>query len=328
VKAYLKTLVSLGILALILTLLPWRQMRDVATRMPLWVWAGAFVGFVAGHRLGVAKWRLLVNSGRSYLHVRQAIRCYAAGLFANLCLPGVAGGDLVRAVLAWKVTGRPEAVLLGGAADRIIDLASLGLLVAGGGLLARGALPGWGAQLLTVGLVLGALIAGVAVLLVLRRPLVRWPARVRRPIARGLVALRRLWRCPHLALTALAFALLIQGSFVLLNAAIGREIGIGIPLAVWFLAWPLAKLAGLLPISLGGLGVRDATLAALLVPVGVPAAHGVVASLLWSTVMIAGGLFGGLVWWLLGRRRAGQPGGAAASAESPFSILTAPRTHA
>lgn len=324
-KPYLKALVSVAVLALILALLPWHQMREAATRLPLWVWVGAFLGFVAGHRLGVAKWRLLVNAGRSHLRVREAIRCYAAGLFANLCLPGVAGGDLLRAVLAWRATGRLEAVVLGSAADRTIDVTALALLLATGGLFARGVLPGWGAQLLTVGLVLGALVATVGLLLGWRRPLARWPTRFRRSIARGLVALRRLWRNPQLALTALAFALVIQSGFVLLNAWIGREIGIGVPLAVWFLAWPLAKLAGLLPISLGGLGVRDAALAALLVPVGVPAAHGVVASLLWSTVMIAGGLFGGLVWWLLSRTEARAAG---AAAESLFAILAAPRKHA
>ncbi len=38
-------------------------------------------------------------------------------------------------------------------------------------------------------------------------------------------------------------------------------------------------------------------------PFGVPAAVSVVCSLLWQSVLIAGGLLGGLVWLLLGRRR-------------------------
>jgi hypothetical protein len=89
----------------------------------------------------------------------------------------------------------------------------------------------------------------------------------------------------------------MQGGFVLLNAWIGKSIGVSVPLAVWFLVWPLAKLAGLLPISLGGLGVRDATLGALLVPAGVPLALGVVASLIWQSILIAGGLLAGALWY-------------------------------
>ena len=65
-----------------------------------------------------------------------------------------------------------------------------------------------------------------------------------------------------------------------------------------------------MPISLGGLAVRETTLAALLAPFGVPFAVGVVCSLLWQTVLISGGLIGGLVWLVLGRRR-GAPFGAA-----------------
>lgn len=301
-KTWLKALVSFGVLAVLLFALPWGEVRESASRLTAGTWAGVLAVFLAGHALGTAKWRLILNAGRSGLERVDAVRCYAAGLFANLCLPSIVGGDVLRAALAGKATGRPEAAVLGGIADRLVDVLGLGLIMGAGGLAARGALPGWGGQLLVLLIVLGAG-GGVGLLAVaLRRPLARWPRRLRRPIGRSLVALRRLARSPGAAATALVAAILIQSAFVLVNAWLGRAIGIDVPLAVWFVAWPMAKLAGLLPVSLGGLGVRDATLAALLVPVGVPAARGVVASLLWQTVLIAGGLIAGLVWWRLGRR--------------------------
>src|SRR5262249_33866997 len=114
-------------------------------------------------------------------------------------------------------------------------------------------------------------------------------------------------------------SLLIQSLFVMLNVWIGAQIGIRLALPLWFMAWPLAKVAGLMPISLGGLAVRDATFGALLVPLGVPMARGVVAALVWQTVVIAGGLLGGVAWWSLTRA---QSGGAS------FRELLAPaRTH-
>jgi uncharacterized membrane protein YbhN (UPF0104 family) len=115
------------------------------------------------------------------------------------------------------------------------------------------------------------------------------------------VALRELARHPRAALGAAALSLAIQSLFVLLNVWIGRAVGIDLPLRIWFVAWPLAKVAGLVPISLGGLAVRDATFGALLVPLGVPMATGVVAHLVWQSVNIAGGFAGGAVWWLLSR---------------------------
>jgi uncharacterized membrane protein YbhN (UPF0104 family) len=301
-KLALRVGISMGVLALLLILLPWSEVRDAVSRLSLPVWLGVLAGFLIGHRLGVEKWRLVVNAGRAGLKRVDAIRCYAAGLFANLCLPSIVGGDVLRAALAGRATRRMEAAVLGGLGDRLSDILALGLLLSVGAVLARSALPDWAATTVTIVLSLG--LGGTAVLAVLlsRRPLASWPRRFRRPIGRSLVALRRLLRSPRIAVAALSISLVIQCSFVLLNAWIGRSIGIDLPLAVWFLAWPLAKIAGLLPVSLGGLGVRDATLGAILAPLGIPMATGVVASLIWQSVLIAGGLVAGGVWWLLGQR--------------------------
>lgn len=56
-----------------------------------------------------------------------------------------------------------------------------------------------------------------------------------------------------------------------------------------------------LEISLGGLAVRGATLATLLIQLGVAAVHGVAPSLLWQMTLLAGGLFAGLVHVVLRR---------------------------
>lgn len=321
-KTTVKAAVSAGLLALLLVVLPWQDVETAVSRLPASVWLGVLAGFVSGHLVGVLKWRLLVRAGRADLGVLDAARCYGAGLFANVCLPTLVGGDVLRAVLAGRATGRLEAAFLAGLADRVIDVATLAVLIVAGGLLAGGALPGWSGEAVTAGAAILAVVLAAASPLLLRRPLARWPRRLRRPVARGLVSLRRLVKRPGPALGALALSLAIQTGFVLLNVWIGRAIGIDLPVAVWFVAWPLAKIAGLLPISLGGLAVRDATFGALLVPLGVPMAHGVVAHLAWQTVMVAGGLAGGAAWWALSRR---EP---AAGARTWRGLLAlAPRSH-
>lgn len=316
-RVLLKVVVSLGILTALFLLLPWSELRDAATRLSPWVGAAVLAGFVVGHRFGVVKWRLLVNAGQPVLSGLDALRCYAAGLFANLCMPGIVGGDVLRAALAAKITRRTEVVVLGGLADRIIDVVALTGLLAAGAALARGEAPGWMRTLIAT-LILG--MAGMAALLwwLFRRPLRTWPARLRRPVGRILVALRRLRGRPAVAATALGIAVGMQAGFVLLNAWIGESIGIDVPLEVWFVAWPLAKLAGVIPISLGGLGVRDTTLAGLLTAWGAPMAQGVVASLAWQGVLLVTGLLAGGLWLLLGREAASRTTtGTRASAATP-----------
>lgn len=300
-RLWLRVAVSGGLLALLLLILPWENVRTAIGRLPPSLWLAVLGGFLAGHLLGVLKWRMLVNAAGPRLPLIDAVRCYAAGLFANLCLPSIVGGDVLRAALAARATGNPEAAVLGGVLDRTIDIATLGILIAAGGLQARNVLPGWGAELLNITLLVAAVALLILVPLAVRRPLRRWPRRFQRRIGRILVALRSFSRRPGTALVSLTVSVAIQSFFVLLNSLIGRAVGIELPLAVWFLVWPLAKVAGLLPISLGGLAVRDATFAALLVPIGIPAALGVVASLVWQSVLIVGGLVAGVIWWILGR---------------------------
>jgi glycosyltransferase 2 family protein len=309
-KLWIKVAVSVGLLTALFLLLPWHQVRDALLRLSAIVWAGVLLGFVLGHTLGVVKWRTFINAGHKDLGFADAALCYGAGLFANLCLPSIVGGDVLRAALASRFTRRPEAAFLGGVLDRVTDMIAMTILVTAGGVLSHDALPGLGGNLITVSLILGSVLLLTFLPLMLRRRLNRWPRRLRRPIGRTLVALRRLARNPRNAAKTLCLSLTIQSSFVLLNAWLGWQLGIRVPLTVWFLVWPLAKIAGLMPISLGGLAIRETTLAALLAPFGVPFAVGVVCSLLWQTVLIAGGLIGGLVWLVLGRRR-GAPFGAA-----------------
>jgi uncharacterized membrane protein YbhN (UPF0104 family) len=63
--------------------------------------------------------------------------------------------------------------------------------------------------------------------------------------------------------------------------------------------WPLAKLAAVLPLTQGGIGVREAALVGLLAPFGAPGPLVLASGLAWEAVVIAGGLVaGGVSLWL------------------------------
>lgn len=298
-KIALRVAVSVGLVAALLLLLPvdriWASIRSFDLR----IWITVLLGFLVGHRIGAEKWRMLLRAGGTSLSSRSAVSCYAGGLFANLYLPTIVGGDVLRAALAARGTRRLEAVVLGGVADRVIDVGALVLLVLAGGLAAGSSVPGWGGHVMVLGAALTIVVLLVALPLVTRTPLSRWPRKLRRPVGRFLVALRRLSRRPGTAVKALGLALAMQAGFVALGSWIGYGVGIDIPWTAWFLAWPLAKAAGLLPVSIGGLGVRDAALGGLLVPLGVPMELGVTASFIWQSVLIVGGLLAGLAWRIL-----------------------------
>jgi glycosyltransferase 2 family protein len=63
----------------------------------------------------------------------------------------------------------------------------------------------------------------------------------------------------------------------------------------------LAKLAALLPLTQGGIGVREAALVGLLSPFGAAPHLVLAAGLVWEGVVIMGGLLAGLTAFLLRR---------------------------
>jgi uncharacterized membrane protein YbhN (UPF0104 family) len=122
-------------------------------------------------------------------------------------------------------------------------------------------------------------------------------------------------RQPQRVALAIGIGIVLQASLVLLNTWLGAVCGLQLPLWAWFFAWPLAKIASMLPVSLGGLGVREAALVSLMVPLGAEAAAVVAAGLAFEAVIIIGGLLSGLISLLLATgivHRIAWPGAVAA----------------
>jgi uncharacterized membrane protein YbhN (UPF0104 family) len=308
----LQTLLHYGgsalVLYLLFRLLPGRQVWRTLGLLPARLWVMVLAGYLAAHCIGVTKWRLMVNVAGAGLNVRQAARCYFAGLFGSLFLPSLIGGDLVRAGLALRLGRSKAGVLLGSFLDRIIDFAALTLLAGLGALLVPGALDARGRKiflLLGAGAALGAIgIASVIALL----PVGRFSFRMKRRVVRVRRAGRSMARQPRAMLRALSLAMVTQFVFIELSVLLAKACGLHLPFRVWLFAWPLAKLSAALPITQGGIGVREAALAALLVPFGAPAVLTVAAGLAWEAIVVSGAVVAGVTSLLIGRV-SGEEGG-------------------
>jgi len=293
---WLRLALSAAVLGALLAWVPLGELRRAVTGVGPWLWLGCLGLFAVGHACGAMKWRLLVGLAGASLRPATAVRLHFAGLFANLFLPSVAGGDLVRAGLAMRSAESRTAVALGSVIDRLFDTAALGVLVLIGGVSAGTALSRGDAIVLWS--VLGTIgVAGAAGLLGLLLPAPGFlPERLSRLIRHVQEAGRRVLRRPLAAASALAASLAIQGTFVWLNSRLGQACGIDQPLGIWLFAWPLAKLTAMAPVSLAGIGVREAALAAVLGRFGVPPSLAVAQGLVWETILIATGGSGGLFY--------------------------------
>jgi len=307
-KIWLHTLVRVAgsalVLALLFQFLPvdelWRTIRRVDPQ----AWLLVLLAYIGAHLMAMFKWRLMVNLAGAGLSITQAARCYFAGLFGNVFLPSLVGGDVIRAGLALRLGRSKAGVLFGSLLDRMLDMTALGIVATTGILLVPGALDpqlargvwrflGFAA---VAGFLGGSLLLGGFWLL--RR---RLSYRMRRRLVRLRKAVRSMARQPLRVGLALALGVTFQFSLVVLVARLAIECGLFVPLRGWMFAYPVAKLSALLPVTQGGIGVREAALAVLLVPFGAPPVLTVATGLVWETVIISTGLLGGLFALFAGR---------------------------
>lgn len=289
------------ILTLLLTFLPFRQVWSTMKRIPPLLGLGLLCAYLLLHLLGVVKWRLLINTAGANLTFSQSVRCYYGGLFGNIFLPSLVGGDLVRAGMAFLVSRSRAAIVLGSLTDRIQDVIGLlGVTTIGVLLLPTSLAYQSHKRLWAVGgllLVGGAL--GLGSLLVL--PARKFPFKVRRIMAKLRRGIRSMYRRPARMLVAFSLGMALQVCQVAINYLLGEASGLRVAFNVWLFAWPLAKLSALLPITQGGIGVREAALVGLLAPFGAPAVFTAAVGLLFQAIVISGGLIAGIIALLIGR---------------------------
>lgn len=295
---------ALVVLGILLHFLPLQLLGEAIRRVPITRFLAILIGYLLAHMVGIAKWRMVVNAAGAKLDYTTSAQCYAGGLFATLFLPSIIGGDVVRLAVGLRRSPNPAAVLAGNVVDRFIDMTAQAGLVLLGMILLPGSLPATLTNQARRGLsILGLFLAVVIVLsLVLYRTLLGGrPVSFRRRLARLRHALRNGWKKPQVLLFGWMLGTAIQSTFLILTALLAISCGLFLPLRAWFFAWPLAKLAALLPLTQGGIGVREAALVGLLSPFGARA-HLVLASgLVWEGVVIVGGLIAGLTAFLLGQ---------------------------
>lgn len=302
--AWLKLGGTLSAFAVLYFVIPFDEVWTGLIRADPLVWLGVFAGYLAGHAFAAAKWRSLIGQPIPY---GTALKAHFAGLTANLFLPGVAGGDVVRAGVMMRTGVRKADLVLASLVDRLIDTATL-LAISAIGITMLGAEAGMHESWLYIATISLAVLGLVVVVMLLPIARAIGSIKARDKVGRLLAllshALERMSERKLTIFVCVAMSIAIQAAFAMLNAALSASMGGPDSIGLWLFAWPLAKLIATLPISIGGLGVREAGLSGLIAPFTSATALAISASLMWQTIVIAGGLLSTFVQIVLSASRA------------------------
>jgi uncharacterized membrane protein YbhN (UPF0104 family) len=259
-------------------------------------WLAALAVTLAGQVVAGMRWAALARPLGFDFPRRFFVRRFFEGMFFSLCLPSSIGGDVVKAV---RIGGSTSLRLLAACsvlADRLTGLSALGVLVGTAMLARRYDLATTATATVFGGLLAGVLLAFWIGLALLDRLHALLPegSGPRDFIGRLLPYRRR----PSLVIWAVGWSFVVQLGGVLAVALVARALGVVQPPLVWVSVVPLVALAMVLPISIGGFGVRENALEFLLRGYGVPSETGIAIALLWGLCTVLAGLVGGVLFLL------------------------------
>ena len=264
-----------GVTAIIFYLIfrrvPFRAVRDLIVGAdPLPLIAGLAIT-IAFPFLSAWRWQVVMSAMGKPLAQREAFSLTMASWTLSTFTPSK-GGDLAK---AYFLRGRfPVSTVLGSIlAERLFDVLTLLFFCLVGSLIY-----GWTTLALLSGGLLAAGILATVALLTIRLPV---PARLRPKVERMLEALRCLLRRPRYLLLLIALAATNWLASVGQTWALYYALRAPVPFGTVLAALPVAIFIGLLPLTVAGMGTRDAALIRLLAGVA-PAPVSLGVGLLYS----------------------------------------------
>jgi uncharacterized membrane protein YbhN (UPF0104 family) len=294
----IKILISLALLYLALRKVDLTELASRVNNLASlgWIAVAIAVTFLQIF-VGVLRWRRISAECGAPLGLRQAMRFNLIGTFFNQTLPSSIGGDAVRLWLVARGGAGWRAATYSIFVDRAIGLIALAIIIVASLPWSYNLIgdPNGRSALLLVDF--AALAGGVGFLVLGALP---WPW------------LKRWWGTHHLHACAVianrvifsrkdgpaiaVLSILVHVLAVVIAWCVVQSITAPVVFGQIFQLVPPVMLITMLPISIAGWGVREASMALAFGYAGLLPNEGVNISLLYGAVTFLVGAFGGLVW--------------------------------
>jgi glycosyltransferase 2 family protein len=274
--------------------------QSLSTTNPLYL-IYALVVFCVSGILGSIQWGILLRFHGIRLGFWWTVKRYFMGLFFNYVFPGFIGGDVVRIYQTSLAGGQTTGAISSTLADRVMGFVILILFSLGSFFLlqngpAKGALP----VAITMFFILIGLIAVIAYRpagVFIKRTFGRWlPGILQDELSALYTEMHELTRSPLTLISIFFTSLIIQITRISVHFLCGRAVGINLNFIYFTLFVPLMETVASIPISVGGIGVRESMGITLFSSVGIMSSDVFAYSLLATFIGFFGSIPGGIVF--------------------------------
>jgi len=308
----LKLAVSVVLLAVLFTRVDVHQLWASARRASLsWLVAASAI-YLLTLVAATWRWKLLLDAQHVRISGPTLLGSYLVATFFNNFLPSNIGGDVIRIRDTARAAGSKTLATTVVLTDRVIGLIALVLVAAigatlGSGTAGRAPSPIWPSWL-WAGFVVAAVISAPAVLAPagltrLLQPLTAiHPEWIGERIDKLTSALERFRDRPSALAGCFLGALIVQGGLVVYYLALVWALHIDMRLVDLAVIVPISFVVQMLPVSVNGFGVREATFSLYFARLGAPIQSAVLMSLVGAALMMLFSLSGAGVFVARGHR--------------------------
>lgn len=278
---------GIAVVAFILWRVDARPVFHALARERLGWFAMAIAVYLAGQALSTWRWRLLAKIAALGGPFHEYLAYYFIGMFTNLFVPGLIGGDAARALYLGRRQNRMGAAVASVIYDRGIGFAALFWFAAA-------MAPTIRAVTLPLSLSRAVEVAGIVTFAgwlaspIMARVGAAFGGRLGDFVEPILPYLRN----PLATIPAAILSIILQASIAFAQYLIARGLGLNTPLTVFLLCVPIANVAASLPVTLNGLGVREAAYLVLFGYAGIARPEAIALGLLWFSATTLAGLTG------------------------------------
>lgn len=271
--------------------------------------AAALAIFFLIYVLCFLRWHILLKAAGIHIPLKRLLVSYSGGIFFSIFLPSTIGGDVVRTADLAAHTNRAKEVIATVFLDRLSGYIGLVAVVVPA-LLLGGKLIDDRMVLLSIGIIVALLIAILLVLFnkflysKISKFLNTPGAEKIKEMVRGLHHEIHIFRHrKRVMVYNLSLSLLVQIVSPISAYLIALSLGVKINMIYFFIFMPIIGAITLLPISIGGLGLRESSYVFYFAKVGVIKQLALAMSLLCFAFILFYGALGGLIYVLTVRHR-------------------------
>lgn len=302
----LKIFVSVFLLVFLFKQADTNKVLEIMRSMDITLFLFAISLYALSQIVSAFRWSLFLPHADIHLPFLKLVSLYYIGMFFNMFLPTIIGGDVVKSYYLYKFSGKGGNSIASVFLDRFTGFSALVTIAFVSIIIGYRYVKDTSIPLLVITLTGAFLLTS---LIIWNRSLHKWALVLIDKIRllginekfESLYNAVMLYKGePQVLLKAFLISFVVQIKGVVIFYLISRGFGLNVSIGYFFMFVPIAVSISMIPISLSGLGLREGAFVYLFSKVGMTSAQALSISLAGFAIMVLLGLVGGVEYIRLG----------------------------